>query len=150
MQDKSTDPAVQQMIEKAKRLGVITVWDRYAAMQPQCGFGETGLCCRHCEDAPCMYACISGAISRDAAGVVTTNTDKCIGCWTCVMVCPYGVIVRPLETHKAYRCDRCPDREEPACVSSCPTKTLVYRTVEEFSADARQAAAVRMLAEKGG
>lgn len=105
--------------------------------------------CRHCEDAPCMYACISGAISRDIAGVVTTNVDKCIGCWTCVMVCPYGVIGRHLETHKAYRCDRCPDREEPACVISCPTKALVYRTVEEFSAHARQAAAAGMLAEKG-
>ena len=47
-----------------------------------------------------------------------TDRDKCIGCWTCVMVCPYGVIGRHLEEHKAYRCDRCPDREMPACVSS--------------------------------
>jgi Fe-S-cluster-containing hydrogenase component 2 len=55
------------------------------------------LVCRHCEDAPCMHACISGAIHRDADGVVRTDTDKCIGCWTCVMVCPYGVIGRHLE-----------------------------------------------------
>jgi len=46
--DKSRDPAVQQMIARAEAQNVTTVWDRYAAMTPQCGFGDTGLCCRHC------------------------------------------------------------------------------------------------------
>ncbi len=51
--NKSTDPAVQEMIAKAERMNVDTVWDRYEAMQPQCGFGDTGLCCRHCLQGPC-------------------------------------------------------------------------------------------------
>jgi len=50
---KSTDPAVRQMIAKAEKLEVKTVWDRYGAMTPQCGFGDTGLCCRHCLQGPC-------------------------------------------------------------------------------------------------
>jgi anaerobic carbon-monoxide dehydrogenase iron sulfur subunit len=103
--------------------------------------------CRHCEEAPCMHACIAGAISR-VNDVVTTNPDKCIGCWTCVMVCPYGVIGRHLEEHKAYRCDRCPERPVPACVSACPTKALVYRTVEGYSKGIRQTAAEEMMAGK--
>lgn len=102
--------------------------------------------CRHCDDAPCMYACISGAISRNEEGVVLTDTDKCIGCWTCVMVCPYGVIGRHMETHKAYRCDRCPDREAPACVANCPTEALIYRTVDSFSGDVRKGVAEEMIA----
>ncbi len=106
--------------------------------------------CRHCEDAPCMHACISGAIRRTEAGVVLTDADKCIGCWTCLMVCPYGVIGRHLETHKSYRCDRCPDRAEPACVSACPTQALVYRTATEYAAAARQTAAAGLLTERGG
>jgi carbon-monoxide dehydrogenase iron sulfur subunit len=97
-----------------------------------------------------MHACICGAISRTEEGVVMTNTDKCIGCWTCVMVCPYGVIGRHLEEHKAYRCDRCPDLEIPACVGSCPTKALVYRTVDEFSKDVRKVASREILAGEGG
>ncbi len=47
------DPAVQQMIGKAKEKNIPTVWDRYEQMLPQCGFGETGLCCRHCLQGPC-------------------------------------------------------------------------------------------------
>lgn len=112
--------------------------------------GKVPILCRHCTDAPCMHACISGAIHRTAEGVVITETDKCIGCWTCVMVCPYGVIGRHLQTQRAYRCDRCPDREVPACVAACPTRALVYRTVEEFSAAVRQTAAAEMLAGERG
>ncbi|UCG10984.1 MAG: anaerobic carbon-monoxide dehydrogenase catalytic subunit [Deltaproteobacteria bacterium] len=51
--NRSTDPAVQEMIAKAESMNVFTVWDRYEAMQPQCGFGDTGLCCRHCLQGPC-------------------------------------------------------------------------------------------------
>ena len=51
--NKSTDSAVQEMIAKAESMNVDTVWDRYEAMQPQCGFGDTGLCCRNCLQGPC-------------------------------------------------------------------------------------------------
>ena len=53
VQEKSIDPAVQQMISKADKEGIVTVWDRYEAMTPQCGYGDTGLCCRHCLQGPC-------------------------------------------------------------------------------------------------
>ena len=34
VQEKSIDPAVQQMISKADKNGIVTVWDRYEAMTP--------------------------------------------------------------------------------------------------------------------
>lgn len=105
--------------------------------------------CRHCEDAPCMHACIAGAISRKENHAVVTDADKCIGCWTCVMVCPYGVIGRHLEAQKAYRCDRCPDRDQPACVSACPTRALVYQTAASFSKSKRQTAAKELSQGEG-
>ncbi|KJS00556.1 MAG: 4Fe-4S ferredoxin [Desulfobulbaceae bacterium BRH_c16a] len=106
--------------------------------------------CRHCEDAPCMHACIAGAISRTPAGTIATDRDKCIGCWTCVMVCPYGVIGRHPGDHKAYRCDRCPDLEVPACVGACPTAALVYRSVTDQAREIRTAAAREMLPGQEG
>ena len=42
-----------QMLKITKEMGIDTVWDRYEKQQPQCGFGETGLCCRHCLQGPC-------------------------------------------------------------------------------------------------
>ncbi len=50
---KTIDPAVGKMIQKAEKEGIETVWDRFEAQQPQCGFGLTGLCCRHCNQGPC-------------------------------------------------------------------------------------------------
>lgn len=106
--------------------------------------------CRHCEDAPCMHACIAGAISRSSDAAVTTDEDKCIGCWTCVMVCPYGVIGRHLEARKAYRCDRCPELDTPACVSACPSHALSYQSVQNYARANRQKASVELLAGQGG
>jgi len=94
--------------------------------------------CRHCEDAPCMNACITGAISRNDESIVITDADKCIGCWTCIMVCPYGVIGQHIEEHKAYKCDKCKDKEIPACVNACTTKALVYKSAKNYSKDVRQ------------
>jgi len=42
-----------QMLKITDEMGISTVWDRYEKQQPQCGFGETGLCCRHCLQGPC-------------------------------------------------------------------------------------------------
>ena len=105
--------------------------------------------CRHCEDAPCIHACISGAIFRSQTNAVITDTDKCIGCWTCVMACPYGVIGRDKTCAKAYRCDRCPDLSTPACVAACPTKALVYDTVEGFSKARRKTVSRELVTREG-
>lgn len=84
--------------------------------------------CFHCEDARCVAACIGGAMRRDEeTGRVYNIPERCIGCWMCVMVCPYGVIRRDEGIRKALKCDRCPDEEVPACVRDCPTKALDIR-----------------------
>ncbi|CDX04701.1 Ni-dependent carbon monoxide dehydrogenase precursor [Desulfitobacterium sp. LBE] len=50
---RSIDPAAQDLLKKAHRDGIETVWDRYDKQQPQCGFGSLGVCCRHCIQGPC-------------------------------------------------------------------------------------------------
>ena len=89
--------------------------------------------CQHCEDAPCIKACMSGALTKDEhTGATLHNKDKCVGCWMCVMSCPFGAIVRDVENHIAVKCDLCPDREDFACVAACPTGALFVGTKEEF------------------
>lgn len=83
--------------------------------------------CRHCEKAPCVAICVSGALRRDESrGIVSHNQERCIGCAMCVMVCPFGIIVKDLKTRAIIKCDRCPDRDEPACVGSCPVGALLF------------------------
>ena len=53
------------------------------------------LACMHCEDPACVKACITGAMRKDPESGIVSNEfvpGKCVGCWMCVMACPYGVI----------------------------------------------------------
>jgi carbon-monoxide dehydrogenase catalytic subunit len=49
----SIQPDTLALKEKARKEGLETVWDRFAAQQPQCGFCELGLSCRICVMGPC-------------------------------------------------------------------------------------------------
>ncbi|HOT05966.1 MAG: Hdr-like menaquinol oxidoreductase iron-sulfur subunit 1 precursor [Methanosaeta sp. PtaB.Bin039] len=101
--------------------------------------------CRHCEDAPCASVCRTGAMTQDPeTHIVTRDAEKCIGCWMCAMVCPYGVVGRTAEGRVALKCDRCPDLDVPACVAACPTHTLVFMEAEDFSELLRVDAAARL------
>jgi carbon-monoxide dehydrogenase catalytic subunit len=51
--ERSISPDSILLLKTAQAVGVTTAWDRYEAQLPQCGFGETGLCCRHCLQGPC-------------------------------------------------------------------------------------------------
>ncbi|HAM49893.1 MAG TPA: 4Fe-4S ferredoxin [Nitrospiraceae bacterium] len=94
--------------------------------------------CRHCEDAPCLRACISGCLYRDEKEFVRRRKERCIGCWTCMMACPFGVITRDKEKHIAVKCDRCHKLDVPACVNACPTGALVLVDVDDMPREKRQ------------
>ncbi len=46
--------------------------------------------CMHCENAPCVEKCPSGASTKREDGIVLVDNDICIGCKTCIQVCPYN------------------------------------------------------------
>ncbi|MFA4718607.1 anaerobic carbon-monoxide dehydrogenase catalytic subunit [Pyrococcus kukulkanii] len=49
----SATKGVAELIEKAEEDGVKTAWHRLLEQQPQCAFGQLGLCCRNCAMGPC-------------------------------------------------------------------------------------------------
>ena len=92
------------------------------------GHNSFAIQCRHCVDAPCVDACISGAMTKNEnTGVVNCDEDKCVGCWSCIMVCPYGVIRRDISAKRvASKCDMCVDEKIPVCVKNCPNEALKF------------------------
>ena len=82
--------------------------------------------CRHCEEPPCAEACLTGAMYWDEErGYVLHDRDKCVGCWMCIMVCPFGVIKPDLEDKVvASKCDLCMEAKYPACVAHCPNEAI--------------------------
>jgi carbon-monoxide dehydrogenase iron sulfur subunit len=87
--------------------------------------------CRHCNDAPCVFACLSGAMRIDEeTGLVMYDDEKCIGCLTCIMVCPFGAIrVDPYRHKVVAKCDLCQELDAPACVANCPNEALTFEEV---------------------
>lgn len=88
-----------------------------------------GLQCRNCEEPDCVYSCISGAMYIDEeTGTVQHDPEKCVGCWTCIMVCHRGAILRDEQERRvAAKCDMCTDLEIPACVAHCPNEALILQ-----------------------
>jgi carbon-monoxide dehydrogenase iron sulfur subunit len=87
--------------------------------------------CRHCTDPPCVFACLSGAMHIDEeTGQVVHDDEKCIGCLTCIMVCPFGAIKIDPNRHKVVaKCDLCQELGTPACVENCPNEALTLEEV---------------------
>lgn len=109
--------------------------------------------CRQCLQAPCLDACLAGALVRDPqTNMVVIREDRCIACWTCTIYCPYGVIYPWPERKVALKCDRCAYMEHPVCVDVCPTHALELVDLdqyEEFLGTRRQKTIDRVTAEKG-
>jgi len=67
---------------------------------------------------------------RDSAtGIISVATEKCMGCWTCIVACPNGALTRDIGNRVVVKCDLCPEHDVPVCVANCPNEALVYMEV---------------------
>ena len=90
--------------------------------------------CRQCEDAPCVEICPQKAISRDQELARTViNYERCIGCRSCVVVCPFGAMAFHAMQKKMIKCDLCDG--DPLCVKFCAYETLKYIEPDELNKD---------------
>ncbi|MCL4749474.1 MAG: 4Fe-4S dicluster domain-containing protein [Myxococcales bacterium] len=97
--------------------------------------------CNHCENAPCVTACPTGASHYEEGGIVVVNPDKCVGCKACIVACPYEVRYMHPEGY-VDKCTFCIHRVreglQPACVTVCPTKALTFGDLDDPRSEVHQ------------
>mgnify|MGYP003572944021 CR=1 FL=1 len=85
--------------------------------------------CNHCDYPPCVSCCPTGASHVNQGGTVLVTHGKCTGCKACIASCPYDARYIHADGY-ADKCTFCLHRvrkgQDPACVSICPTKALVF------------------------
>ncbi|MGB1254514.1 MAG: sulfate reduction electron transfer complex DsrMKJOP subunit DsrO [Thiolinea sp.] len=96
--------------------------------------------CQHCETAPCVDVCPTGASMQRADGIVQVNKHICIGCRYCMMACPYkarSFVHEPLTDQRPHSprgigtvesCNMCVHRVDkgqlPACAEAEPEAVI--------------------------
>ncbi len=125
-----------------------TVFTVETGQFPEASLRYVSLACMHCEDAPCVLTCPTGALHLDAGQhAVRVDVELCIGCHGCAIACPYGV-PRFGADGRMQKCDSCVERLraglEPACVRVCPTGALRYGDPNERGHAVERAAAARL------
>lgn len=58
----------QVMLDRMKEVKIETMYDRYQAQLPQCGYGSLALCCRHCNYGPCNIDPFGNGPKRGVCG----------------------------------------------------------------------------------
>lgn len=97
--------------------------------------------CFHCEDAPCVKVCPTGATYKTTDGFVLVDPAKCTGCKACVTACPYGMrFIHP--NGYVDKCTFCAHRvaegRQPACVETCPSGARAFGDYDDASSPLRQ------------
>ncbi|OJW60397.1 MAG: 4Fe-4S ferredoxin [Afipia sp. 64-13] len=116
--------------------------------------------CNQCEDPPCQKVCPSGATYTRDDGIVMVDENKCIGCSSCAVACPYDMrtmldqsmftrglfgtgALTPFEEQgygrytpgTSIKCDFCSERVDegmmPACVATCPANARIFGDLDD-------------------
>jgi formate dehydrogenase iron-sulfur subunit len=100
--------------------------------------------CMNCQEPACASVCPVGALKKTAAGPVTYDADRCMGCRYCMVACPFGVPkyewskVLP----KVQKCTMCADRvaagQQTACADICPTGATKFGERDDLIQEAQQ------------
>ena len=110
--------------------------------------------CLHCEDAPCVTVCPTGASYKRAEdGIVLVNESDCIGCGLCAWSCPYGARELDMAEGVMKKCTLCVDRiynenlpevdRVPSCVRTCPAGARHFGDLGDPDSDVSKLVAER-------
>lgn len=92
--------------------------------------------CNHCAKPVCIEVCPTGAMHKDAHGLVSVDERRCIGCGYCALSCPYRAPKVDRSVGHSVKCDGCASRMAegrlPVCVEACPLRALDFGPIAEL------------------
>lgn len=120
--------------------------------------------CMHCDNAPCVSVCPSGASYKNEDGIVQVDYDKCIGCKYCEAACPYDarcyldkieacipsygfnpyeeLMYEKHQEGVVEKCDFCKELLDegtlPACVRTCPAYARHFGDLDDPESEVSQ------------
>jgi carbon-monoxide dehydrogenase iron sulfur subunit len=103
--------------------------------------------CQQCVSAPCVEACVSGSLRQEPDGVIHTP-ERCVGCGSCALVCPFGAI-RPEGRDRMTKCNLCREEPVPPCIKACLTQALVLAEPTRFARMKTKAFALELRKRSG-
>ena len=88
--------------------------------------------CMHCNEPACASACLTKAMYKTAEGPVIWREDKCMGCRSCMIACPFEMPKFEFNNPnpKIQKCRMCYEDmkkgEIPTCVDACPEEAIIF------------------------
>ena len=85
------------------------------------------LTCRRCEDSPCVNVCPVDALEKNDKGALVRATNLCVGCKSCVAICPFGTLMTDFFDYRNAVCDYCKLDDSTTslkCIETCPEQAI--------------------------
>ena len=88
--------------------------------------------CNHCNSPACASACLTKAMVKTDEGPVIWREEKCMGCRSCIISCPFNIPKFEYESAnpKIQKCRMCfellQEGQKPVCASECPAEALLF------------------------
>ena len=102
------------------------------------------MACNHCNNPACASACLTKAMYKTDEGPVIWRENKCMGCRSCMISCPYDIPKFEYDSPnpKIQKCRMCYELIQeggmPACVENCPAEALLFGKRRDLIEIARQ------------
>ncbi len=98
--------------------------------------------CQNCEKPFCVEVCPTKACHKDLGHQrVLIDRDKCIGCKTCIIACPFGAPLFDVVDRVTIKCDYCDG--EPQCVRFCEAKAVTYVDADKMNVSRKRDISVK-------
>ncbi|MGE5820665.1 MAG: 4Fe-4S dicluster domain-containing protein [Deltaproteobacteria bacterium] len=108
--------------------------------------------CNHCDAAPCIEICPTVALFRRPDGIVDFDSERCIGCQSCMQACPYDALYIDPNRNTAAKCNFDASRVEmgykPACEVVCPTQAILSGDLDDPNSHINQIIATQKVAAR--